>query len=331
MTLRPFFFSVLGLTLTMVNLHAQADSAVTRLALIGCHRQDRPAPALLSYVKAKPQVALWVGDNVYADTKDDPNFIRRCYAQLTQQPGFKELRAMAEFVPVWDDHDYGLDNMGKHYPLKEESKEIFRSFWGVEKYVPADRSGVYHARYFGEGEEGLQILMLDGRYNRDNEGPNGDTLGEEQWKWLEQELRKPAALRLIVSGYQVFLDRSSKFETWAKFPKAQARLFKLIRDTNAKRVVFIAGDQHYGEVGRLKGALGYDAVEIMFAGINQEEPHVYYSNRVSPVSHAKDSYGLIDIQWKRNKLDRPHLLFRAFDARTDKAEITYRLNFHEIE
>lgn len=311
-------------------LFGQAES-VTRLAIIGCHRQDRPAPALLSYVKAKPQVALWVGDNVYADTRDSPNHIRRCYARLTQQPGYKELKESAEFVATWDDHDYGLDNTGKNYPLKKESKEIFRKFWEVEQYVPAGRSGIYHARYFGKGEERLQIILLDGRYNRDNEGVQSDTLGEEQWKWLAQELRKPAALRLVVSGYQVLLDRTSKFETWAKFPKARARLFKLIQDTKAKRVVFIAGDQHYGEVGRIPSALGYDAVEIMFAGINQEEPHVFYSHRVSPVAHAKDSYGLIDIQWKRNKIDRPHLLFRAFDAKTDQAEITYRLNFHEIE
>jgi alkaline phosphatase D len=112
------------------------------------------------------------------------------------------------------------------------------------------------------------VLLLDGRYNRDDEGDEGDTLGENQWGWLEEELRKPAKLRLLVSGYQYFLPRDSKFETWTKFPKAQQRLLNLIQETGAEGVVFIAGDQHYGEVTRVPGAIGYDAVELMFCGLN---------------------------------------------------------------
>lgn len=306
---------------------------VRRVAIIGCHQQPRPAPALERYVAAKPDVVLWVGDNVYADTKDDPSHIQRCYEVLESKPGFKELRDRSVFLATWDDHDYGMNDDGKNYPLKRESHAIFRTFWRHESRIPADQPGVYHAQVFGKPGRRLQVVMLDTRFNRDDPGENGDTLGEQQWAWLEQQLRQPAELRFIVSGYQVLLDRETRFETWAKFPEARERLFRLVRETKADGVVFIAGDQHYGEVSRIRGALGYDAVEFMFSGINQYEPWVMNTARVSPVANSTHSYAYIDINWERtsgDNADVPHVMFRCFDAETNALELTYRINFSEL-
>lgn len=313
---------------------ADDPRTITRVAIIGCHQQPNPAPALLNYVAATPQLVLWVGDNVYADTKDDPSHIERCYAMLESKPGFKELRDQSTFMAVWDDHDYGMNDDGKNYALKNQSHSIFRKFWRHEDRIPADRPGVYHAQSFGEPGRRLQVIMLDGRFNREDPGDKADTLGEAQWAWLAEQLREPADLRFIVSGYQVLLDRETKFETWAKFPAARERLFNLIRETKAGGVVFIAGDQHYGEVSRISGALGYDAVELMFAGINQDEPWVFNSARVSPVANSTHSYAHIDIQWQPRKgdnADPAHLLFRCFDAENDALELTYRVNLSELK
>jgi len=316
---------------------AAAPTSVRRVAIIGCHQQPRPAPALEKYPALKPDLTLWVGDNVYADTKDDPSHIERCYAELEAKPGFKQLRDSSTFMAVWDDHDYGSNDAGKNYALKQRSRDIFRTFWRHEDRIPADRPGVYHADVFGEPGQRLQVIMLDGRYNREDPSDAADTLGEPQWAWLEAELKKPAELRFIVSGYQVLLDRETKFETWAKFPAARERLFNLIAKTKAHGVVFIAGDQHYGEVSRIRGAFGgetgYDAIELMFAGINQEETWVFNSARVSPVANSLHSYAYVDIQWQPttgDNADVPHLLFRCFDATSDALELTYRVNFSEL-
>lgn len=308
-----------------------ADSEpVVRIGIAGCHRQDNPAPALWRYVAAEPDLMLWVGDNVYADTADDIGHLERQHAMLGALPAFERLREQCRTAATWDDHDFGMNNDGRNYPLKEASKQHFRRFWDLESEIPADHDGVYHARYFGQGDQRLQVLLLDCRFNRDDEGDQSDTLGENQWRWLGEELRKPAALRLIVSGYQFFLPKDSKFETWTKFPMAKARLLELIRDSEAEGVVFIAGDQHYGEVSRVPGLIGYDAIELMFCGINQEESHVPNDWRVSPVAHAKNAYALIDIQWARSELDEPHFVVRMFDADRDAAELTYRVNLREL-
>ncbi len=304
---------------------------VFRIGMIGCHRQDKPAPAFNRYLQASPDIMVWMGDNVYADTADDISYIEECYQRMASQTAFQKLRESVPFVVTWDDHDYGMNNDGKNYKLKDQSRQLFRKFWSLEKHIPANRDGIYHSRFFGDGEQRLQLIMLDTRYNRDDEGDQSDTLGEKQWRWLEQELQKPAKLRMIASGYQVLLDREQKFETWSKFPSAKSRLFDLIKSTKTNGVIFLAGDQHYGEVSRVKNAIGYDAIELMFSGINQEEPHVFNSHRVSPVAHALNSYALIDIQWEQNEIDVPHVVFRCFDADTNIPELTYRVNFSELE
>ncbi len=316
-----------------------SERIVERIATAGCHRQDQPAPALVRYVAAKPDLMLWVGDNVYADTENDIEYLKKCHYALAAKPAFQQLREQTTMMATWDDHDFGLNNVGKHYPLKKESKAFFREFWQLEDRISAEQEGVYHSRIFGTGDRAVQVIMLDPRYNRDDEGPESDTLGEAQWKWLEGELAKPATLRLIVSGYQVLLEPGTPWETWAKFPEARQRLYDLIKTKKAEGVIFITGDQHSGEVLRVRDALGYDGIEFMFAGINQEEHHVKSAYRVSPASHAKDAYALIDIHWEddfqkpdeNEGADQPHLVFRVYDAWTDAPELTYRVNFSELK
>ena len=325
--------------LTTAEEKSDSERTLTRIATAGCHKQNEPAPALMRYVAAKPDLMLWVGDNVYADTKDNIQYLIDCHSVLAAKPAFKQLRDQTTLMATWDDHDFGLNNVGKHYALKKESKAFFREFWQLEDYVPAEQEGVYYSRTFGSDDRSVQVIMIDTRYNRDDEGAESDTLGEAQWKWLEAELAKPATLRLLVSGYQVLLEDGTPWETWAKFPKARKRLFDLIKKQKAEGVIFITGDQHSGEVLRVRDALGYDGIEFMFAGINQEEQHVKSAYRVSPAAHAKDAYALIDIHWeddlqkpdKNESADQPHLIFRVFDAWTDAPELTYRVNVSELK
>lgn len=58
--------------ITLSKIHAaDEEDPVRRFGPAGCHRQDRPAPALDRYVHARSDLMIWLGDNVYADTKDD--------------------------------------------------------------------------------------------------------------------------------------------------------------------------------------------------------------------------------------------------------------------
>lgn len=299
-----------------------------RIAVLACHRQFEPAPALARYGELQADLCLWTGDNVYADAPDDPAFIQRCYDTLAAKPAFQQLMQIP-YLATWDDHDFGLNDAGREYRFKAQSKEMFRRFWKLEQEIPAEQEGIYYGRMIQAGSMQVQILMLDVRYNRDLPGPASDVLGEAQWQWLEAQLRRPADLRILVSGFQILLDRDAGSETWDRFPAARARLFETIRRTQAEGAVFLTGDQHYAEVSRLPGALDYDAIELQFAGINQIEPSELNPLRVTPVIRSRHSAAVIDLIPHTTESDVPHLLFHVEDAALRRTELLYRVNLHE--
>jgi alkaline phosphatase D len=310
-------------------LSAQTD--ITKVAVLGCHREKNPAPALKKYIDHKPDVCLWIGDNVYGDTKEiGIAALKDSYSVLEANPDFRSLRGSFPYMATWDDHDFGKNDGGKTYPLRDESRKAFIDFWALEKEIPSERDGIYYAKTFKEHGHILQVIMLDVRYNRDDIGSNGEVLGEKQWKWLQEQLRTKADLRLIVSGFQILLDKESGSETWDNFKNEQKRLFETIKSTKANGVLFLTGDQHYGEVGRMRGGIGYDAIELQFSGINQTEGPEFNSCRVSTVATSLHSCAFIEIHWDKSESDVPHVLFKVIDADTDATELTYRVNLAEL-
>ena len=118
--------------------------AVSRLAFGSCLRNPKGAEILEKVVAYKPDVFVWLGDNVYIDTNSDTNRFLDRYGKLGANPRFKKLRDTCPNLAIWDDHDSGNDNVGKAYPLKEYSKTVFLEFWQVpHTEIMMKRSGVY--------------------------------------------------------------------------------------------------------------------------------------------------------------------------------------------
>ena len=77
-------------------------------------------------------------------------------------------------------------------------------------------------------------------------------LGEEQWAWLEEELRQPADVRIICSSISFGSQYNQNGdEVWAIFPREQARMLALLHTTRARGVLFVSGDLHYAELNEL--------------------------------------------------------------------------------
>lgn len=45
-------------------------------------------------------------------------------------PGYSTLLSKAKVVGVWDDHDFGTNDGGKHFPFKNQNREIWLDFIG---------------------------------------------------------------------------------------------------------------------------------------------------------------------------------------------------------
>lgn len=296
------------------------EEPLTRIALGSCADQRLPQPIWATIRAEKPDLFLFMGDNVYGDvTGNDPAMpeLRAAYEALGNLWGFQRLRREVPILSVWDDHDYGRNDGGADFPLKEQAKALFLGFWGISADSPrAMRPGNYDARIVGPEGQRVQVILLDTRSFRsplkptDEKGAPGKEryvpdldpihtmLGPTQWRWLEEELRKPAELRLIVSSIQV-LAEGHGWERWGNLPRERERLFALIEETGATGVVFLSGDRHVAALYRRTEGMPYPFFEITSSSLNRpattitDEPG---PNRLGPLFN-RENYGLISIDW----------------------------------
>ena len=203
----------LGQTLDLLPL--DQSKRLNRIAMGSCVRQGDPQPIWKAVAESKPDLFLFLGDNIYGDSKD-MRVLRKKYSQLAAEIGFQRVTRTCPILATWDDHDYGADDAGVEYPKKVESQQIFLDFFAepadsVRRQTP----GIYDAKVIGPPGQRVQIILLDTRYFRgplklkprkpgekrgDRYLPNPDTsvtlLGETQWTWLEEQLRQPAGLEV---------------------------------------------------------------------------------------------------------------------------------------
>jgi alkaline phosphatase D len=275
-----------------------------------------------------PDLFLFIGDNNYADIKyEDGQRImapvttrarfQEAYTMMADHAGFVHLRQHTPLMATWDDHDYGANDQGVEYPLKQVAQEEFWQAFGLAEGDPLWRQeGIYHSRVFGPAGRRVQVIMLDTRYFRDPleravervNGPYRPTadrsttvLGETQWRWLEEQLRRPADLRIIASSIQV-LAYEHAWETWGNFPHERQRLFDLIGETGAGGVIFISGDRHLAEVSVERGSAGlrvpYPMWDFTSSGMTDDVQPVDEPNRfrVGPV-YRGTNYGVLRVNW----------------------------------
>ena len=313
------------------SLSAIAEEPITRVACGSCYRPGKDLGLWEKISATKPQLFLFMGDNVYADT-EDMALMRTRYEELITHPGFAAFRKSTTLLPTWDDHDYGANDAGADYPKRDSSREIFLDVFEFPGDHPARASsGVYHSWIGGPPGKRLQVILLDTRYfrsplekvkieRRSTLVPNTKTgatmLGEAQWKWLEVELHKQADLRLIVSSIQV-ITTEHRFEKWSNIPRERTRLIALLKKTGTKRVVLLSGDRHLAEIAvmtRKESGLPYDLVDFTSSGMTHAGATVGPNrHRVGPC-WTKINFGTIEINWS-GKIPVPSLTIRNQDGK----------------
>ncbi len=302
--------------------------ALTRIAFGSCSKESKEQPIWDSIIAAHPDLFLFLGDNIYGDTRD-MNVLSEKYARFGAMPGVRKLRESIPHIATWDDHDYGENDAGSEYPMKEESRRIFCDFWGEPADSPRrTRDGIYTSYLSGPPGRRVQVIMLDLRFNRTpimkldlggkdykvwekelaqagkpvpgpyarNPDPKATMLGEQQWQWLEAQLRMPADVRIIGSSLQVLADFPG-WEAWINYAHDHQRLVELIRTTRANGVVFISGDTHYAELSRLDVNVPYPLLDLTSSGLT-EVWHVLPPNDLRVGEAIREAnFGVIEITW----------------------------------
>jgi alkaline phosphatase D len=321
---------------------ANMEGLVQRICFGSCANQNKPQPILRDVVSRQPDLFIYLGDNIYGDT-EDMSVLRAKYEKLGTKPEFQALRAAVPTLAIWDDHDYGANDSGKEYRPAAESRDIFLDFWRE----PQDSSrrqhpGIYHAHRFSDGKRTLQVILLDTRSFRDplahnklrswkndyhpDPNPNKTFLGDEQWKWLAEQLRQPADVRIIASSIQ-FSHQHNGWESWTNLPQELLKMTDVIKEANANGVVFISGDVHWGELSKLPVPELYPLYDVTSSGLTETWPTVDENqNRVGEVVR-ENNFGMIEIEWEA---EDPEVHLQLLDV-TGKQRVSHRVRLSELQ
>ncbi|MBB4212743.1 alkaline phosphatase D [Rhodothalassium salexigens DSM 2132] len=294
------------------------------IALGSCNGQEQDQGYWDVIAETAPDLFLFLGDNVYGDRVVDgerqssPDLLRSAYDRFAQSEPYARFSRSVPVYPVWDDHDYGVNDAGADHPFKDQAKQIFLDFFDfAEAAQLADRDGVYYAIERQHGAHRVQILMLDTRWNRSalarTEGwiegrlgayvadpdPAKTVLGAQQEAWLAEQLARPADLRVIASSIQVIAE-GHHFERWGNLPAARQRLYDLIDRSGAENVVLVSGDRHAGGLYRLDGAAAYPLYELTSSSLNRgraADPDDEFGPHQMTRLYGPENFGLITVDW----------------------------------
>lgn len=311
-------------------------ATITKVGFGSCAAQYVRQPIWDAIMGAKPDFFILMGDNVYGDVgAADMWELNSAYWTLKSNPDFSRAQKALALLPIWDDHDYGLNDGGANFKYRKRSEEIFRDFWKI----PASENGegLYRSHILGPEGKRVQTILLDLRSFRSDlkrlpeRGPRGPytpdhdpektMLGQAQWAWLEQELKKPADFRIIVSSIQVLAD-GHNWERWGNLPQEREKLLALLTRTGTSNMVLLSGDRHLGALYKITGTDGAPIYEVTSSSLNRpsRNPIEPGPNRVGD-TYGPENFGMIEFDWKAKKAS---LQLRSLDGSTVRSvDITW--------
>ncbi|XP_066920150.1 uncharacterized protein [Clytia hemisphaerica] len=310
---------VLNQLVNTQNSDFHQEKVLETITFGSCNKHDKPQLLWDQIIKQDPNLWIWLGDAVYADTRILPMIwmpsplatMKERFDVQKENEGYKKLKDETPIIGVWDDHDYGNNNGGKSYRNRLQSQNIFLDFLDE----PADsirrkREGVYVSYSYGTPGKIVKIILLDVRSHYEG-GSSCDILGGEQWQWFKEQLDDPtASMFFIGTGLQVLSDIPFS-EKWMACQKSLDRLIWLTQQH--PKVMFLSGDVHFAEINCINPvATGYPIYEFTSSGMSHTcslpRPHwlcvfsiknvVASKYRISNVV-TELNFGAIKIDWEK--------------------------------
>jgi alkaline phosphatase D len=225
---------------------------------------------------------LWLGDAWYTREVDFYsewglwNRASHDRASPILQPFLRSMPHLA----IWDDHEFGPNDIGGYYIFKKTSRDIFNSYF-CNPTSGENGEGVYTMTTWGD----VDIFMLDDRWWRSahamkdsidgKPNPAKTMLGRKQMDWLKNSLLySSAAFKIIAVGSQV-LNPVSPYDRLKNFPVEYLELTGFLTEYKINGVVFLTGDRHHSEI------------------IREERPGTYplFDITVSPLTSGTHKFG----------------------------------------
>jgi alkaline phosphatase D len=263
-----------------------------RIAFGSCARiQAHPVQPIWTAIREwRPDLFLWLGDNVYHDTLEPP-IMAEMYRWQRLVHNLQPLLQSVPQLAIWDDHDYALNDSDRTNPAKQAALEMFKRYWPNPAYGLSDVPGVFFDTSYGA----VDLFMLDGRWYRnpvaDADGPGKTLLGRAQLDWLKQRLKSSKAIfKLVACGSGWNSGKGPQGDSWAAYLHERDGLFDFIRDEKIGGVVLLSGDTHVGELNCIPRSEsgGYDLYELVSSPLAQDTRTNWLGRR--PEMRLRDIY-----------------------------------------
>ncbi len=255
---------------------------------------------------------VWMGDNWYTrevDFESAWGLNYRASHARSQKVLQKFMAAMPQYA-IWDDHDFGPNDAGKNYILKEEARETFKNFSTNPSYGEEGK-GIYTKVNYSD----VDLFLTDDRYFRSNDKmpdsidgkptASKQFFGTVQIEWLKNSLLfSSATFKIIIVGSQV-INPLNKYETMQKYSYEYNELLNFIRNQKIEGVVFFTGDRHHSEVIKVEQQNFYPFYDVTIspytAGVSKptgnEKNNSY---RVAGTLVEAQNFGKINVSGTRN-------------------------------
>ena len=282
---------------------------------------------------------LWLGDNWYtreADYGSEWGLWYRASRDRAQPVLQHLLKAMPQYA-IWDDHDFGPDNSGFSYGLKETSRQIFMKYW-CNPYYGEDHQGIYSQISYSD----VDLFLTDDRYFRSadqmedsiNGKPNPDKhfFGERQLKWLEDALvQSLATFKIIAIGSQT-LNPLATDEGFYLYSAEYQTLVEFLNRSNIKGVIFLTGDRHHSEIIKTVRPGNYDLFDITVSpftsGVSRVRgAEINNPSRVPGSLVEQRNYAKIGVEGKKNE----RILKVQFRTEDGKTEYSWSISENQLK
>ena len=277
-----------------------------KFGLGSCLDQNYPQPIWNSIEKEKLNYFVFLGDNVYGDLPSG-SLIKMKYAYKKQRSILPEFLDQMEVYPIWDDHDFGINDGGGDYKLKKNAKKMFLDFWEIPKNdIRRKREGIYFSDEKIFYDKKFKLIFLDTRYFRSKlikendtyiKNEDGTILGKEQWNWFSEELKDDFDFLIVFSSIQI-LAEDHRFEKWSNFPSEKNKLLDYLHEFKGKTLL-VSGDRHRGGIYTKNNLIEITASSLNKPGSFDFESDKYLVGKTFP----EENYGTIEISKTATKVN----------------------------
>lgn len=261
-------------------------------------------------LKQKPDIFILLGDNIYLSEKSfgKKKKILKKYKSIYDKKSFKKLRKSAKVFTIWDDHDFGDNDVDSSFPYKEASLEGFREFWlkvggqmSDNLLPPKDLS---NSVAFNINYKNIELIFTDNRSYRVNSNDKTEAIlfGQKQLDWIESIVKNSQATTIVIASGGMLFSRSKGQESLDNFPQEKSRLEKIFASTK-KEVLIISGDSHFANISKInyeeKEWLEFTSSPL-FADVTSNKRMPEDENRVFR-NNLKPNFSLITLGVAKNE------------------------------